>query len=327
MGQVHVGGSTCRRGRAALHRPCRLDARGDRGRDLPRGVPGLESNPVKVRIVALKNPLLDEVDSTQGVRAGGSSTPADRSFSADVNDAAAWRRTAGTSDEIVESAVQAVWVAVADLARLGKRAGGRGRRFVGESLRWANLDFRERAREMRIATVAALDGSVVALPSSSGLSDPDNQRAIVVRRVADQDVAFVVSAVPGAFSQPEARAVVGRPFASEPAYLTAILGAGAVGPVHVIPVYQGVTETQVRTFIGRPDALIAAQSFCIVTSDDASFCQALFLPNARHTSAISSALGDALEWWHRAGFEVSVARRARARTAVLKALREINTAL
>jgi hypothetical protein len=83
-----------------------------------------------------------------------------------------------------------------------------------------------------------------------------------------------------------------------------------------------VTETQIRRFIGRPDALLAPQSFGVFVSDDSSFSQALFLANCRDGDRVATAVSLAFQWWHQAGLERTLAARATARTAVLRALRQ-----
>jgi hypothetical protein len=273
-----------------------------------------QATPTKTRIVLIDGPALAKVKS----EAGGSPS-ADRRFFDDLGER--WRARAATPDEIVDRACEAAWLAVIDLVRAGKGAGSRGRNLLGASLEWANLDFERRERAMLEALGTALVGDDAAGRVMT-LDRPSD--GLVVRPLGGAQVAFVTHAVPGPFAVPEARSSLGQPFREELQLLDDLERANAVGPIQVIAVQQNVTESQVRRFIGRPDALVAAQSFGVFASDDTAFTQALFLSNCRDPSRIAGGVSAAFEWWQLSGLERSLAKRATARTAVLRALRELS---
>jgi hypothetical protein len=104
---------------------------------------GFARTPQKVRVVRFDGPTLDALKETPQSVPG-----ADRRFYEALEDAQVWRVDANTVDEFVDKGVEAVWWAITDLVRTGRLAGSRGRNLVGESLRWANLDFNRREEAM-----------------------------------------------------------------------------------------------------------------------------------------------------------------------------------
>ena len=277
---------------------------------------GVASNPTKVRVVRLDGPDLDAVKES----AAAGTQDEDTAFYSAMDAGEGWRSSASTADELVGRALEAVWWALVDLARAGARAGWRSRNLLGESLDWASLGFAERERKMQAALAVALVGQD---RSGRDLSPPEGRT--VVRPFGGSAVVFRTHAVPGPFALPEARASLGQPFRDEVALLSLIEGAKAGGPIHVIAVHQGVTETQVRKFIGRPDALVAGLpgGAGFFASDDATFTQALFLANCRDGSRVLNVVGEAFDWLSRSKLDETVATRAAARTAILGALRRL----
>ena len=283
-----------------------------------------QATPTKVRVVLVKGPTFDKVKAETAT-----SPSANRRFLVDLDER--WQARASTPDEIVDSAYEAVWLAAIDLLRAGRRGGSRGKNLLGASLVWANLDFERREGAMLDALNEALvgdDGAGQAL----GQADPAVRGSAatrphgVVRTLGGTKVAFITHAVPGPFAVPEARSSLGQPFQDERLLLGQLETAGAVGPIHVIAVQQNVTESQVRRFIGRPDALVAAQAFGVFASDAAAFTQVLFLANCRDPSRVANAVSMAFEWWQLARLEQALAERATARTAILRALRDLSPA-
>lgn len=281
-----------------------------------------QATPTKVRVVLVEGPAFDKVRSE-----AITSRSAARRFHTDLEER--WRAKATTPVEIVDRACEAVWLAATDLIRAGGRAGSRGKNLLGASLAWANLDFERREGAMLDALNDALVGDDgagrvlgAAVPAPKG-STPGRAKAIV-RKLGKADVAFVTHAVPGPFALPEARSSLGQPFREELLLVDDLEREDAVGPIHVIAVQQNVTESQVRRFVGRPDALVAAQSFGVFASDDAAFVQALFLANCRDPSRVSNGLSMAFEWWQQAGLERTLAQRSAARMAILRALRDLS---
>jgi hypothetical protein len=272
---------------------------------------GFRTTPQKVRVVRFDGPT---IAALKQVPPTGSD--ADVRFFRALEDAQVWRVDASTVDELIDKVVEAVWWAMTDLVRTGRQAGSRGKNLIGLSLKWANLDFESRQGLMIEAVAAALMGD-----DKAG-HKVDGDGGLLVRPLGGADVAFQMHAVPGPFALPEARASLGQPFRLEVGLLAELDEAKAVGPIHVVAVQQGVTETQVRRFIGRPDALVAAQSFGVFVSDDDSFTQALFLSNCRDPDRVSNAVSQAFQWWGQAGLERTLAQRAAARTAILRALRD-----
>lgn len=273
---------------------------------------GLASNPDKVRVVFYDGAALAALES----RSAGLAAE-DVAFFDALTDLQGWREKAGKTDEVIGAGVNAVWQAVADLTRVGRRSGGRSRDYLGQSLQWANLDFPRRQAAMLRATLAALGNDVPA-------ADLEGQRArLVVRELGGHEIAFLAHAVPGPFSLPEARLLLGQPFRDDLAVTGTIRKRRAAGPVHIIAIFQGVTEAQVRRFGGRDDALLAGPPFGYFYSDDAAFNQAFFLGHCRDANRIVDAVGSALDWLHRAELESLVVERAGARLAILQALERI----
>jgi Domain of unknown function (DUF4062) len=272
---------------------------------------GFTNNPQKVRVVRFKGPTLQALLDDRSSR-----SKADRAFY-DALDGTRWRVDATTADELVDKACEGAWWAITDLVRTGRLAGSRGRNLYGQSLDWVAKDFEEREPAMLEALANALVGD-----AEEGHVVDGSDGRMVTRSLGGASVGFRTHAVPGPFGLAEARASLGQPFRDERVLLGTLEAAGAIGPIHVVAVQQAVTETQIRRFIGRPDALVAAQSFGVFVSDDSNFTQALFLSNCRDAARVSDAVGNAFAWWKQAGLEVKLARWAAARMAILRALRD-----
>jgi hypothetical protein len=269
---------------------------------------GKAANPTKVRLVSVKQDLfLPEVRDAQ-------QAAADALFKRALEESNGWRKSVDTLDGAVEAAVEGVRLAVHEIVVAAKSRAGKGKNHLGQALEWSNMDFQKREDHM----LAALEDALAKHGGNKGSPG----RALMTCKIDFAEVALKLHAIPGAFALQEARARLGQPFIDELADLSELKSTASVGPVHLIAVQQGVTETQVRRFVGRADALVTKPGFGFFVSDDTTGCQAIFLAECRDELALLAGVDQVFAWLRLAKLEHLVAARAEARTQILGAVNQ-----
>jgi hypothetical protein len=263
----------------------------------------MDSAPHKVRIVRLPLTASPSAVDLQFRKYAESQHP----FSTDK----AYETTADITEQCHKALRTAIVTMVAERAREGSLRSARSR---GDAFSWARLSMTERAGAMRRAAVQALT------EARAGEPVPEDD-ALVVLPWGDDRLLLRVDAVPGPMSTAAARERVGQPFLRDhelSAHLTA-----CVGPVHVIVVQGGASETQAAKQLGSPDATIVPTDFGVYVADEIQKVQMIFLARCIDASAIFGRVQSLLNWLDATQEGDRLARRASERARVVALLAEL----
>lgn len=193
-----------------------------------------------------------------------------------------------TTADITQQSLRAVRTAIVTMVFERAREGSsRAARSHGDAFRWARLSMVDRAKAMRQATVEALTQARTAEPVS-GSED------LVVVPWDGRNLLFRVGAVPGAMSVPAARELVGQPFLHDHTLVSALEQSS--GPVHLVAVQGGATETQAAKQLGSPDATIVPTEFGVYVADEIQKVQIVFLSHCIDPSSIYGRVQTMLNW-------------------------------
>ncbi|MGO9499949.1 MAG: hypothetical protein ACLQA5_25040 [Solirubrobacteraceae bacterium] len=95
-------------------------------------------------------------------------------------------------------------------------------------------------------------------------------------------------------SVPAARELVGQPFLHDHKLVAELNDRS--GPVHLIVVQGGATETQAAKQLGSPDATIVPTEFGVYVADEIQKVQMVFLSNCIDPSSIYGRVQTMLNW-------------------------------
>lgn len=253
----------------------------------------------KVRLIAL--PWVPLANGDQGAR--------DQRFRDDVNRQTAFRGgEVSTVDDLRKRVFEALADAVVVLTQRGVKSSASSRFGMGQALDWTRLDFSARKREMEQVVRNAL----ATQPGAKALGND------VVLPLGGQDIGVVVHAIPAAFTVAAAREMVGRPFLRD--HERTDLLKRAQGPLHLIACHRGATETQARTLLGFPDAIVVSDLFGIYVADEVQKVQFAFLANCRDDTQTRHALQRFLEWLEQSTEVQRLAVRAQSRANIVRAI-------
>ncbi len=73
------------------------------------------------------------------------------------------------------------------------------------------------------------------------------------------------------------------------------------GPIHLVGVHKGVTEQQVLSTLGQPDAVLIVGSFGIYVADKVQNIQLVFLANCRDGSSTAHNVQRFIDWLSESG--------------------------
>lgn len=253
--------------------------------------------PGKVRIIPIRGsePLGDE------------DMPRNRRFEEYVGRLNAFAPPVRSEAELHAAVDRAVIDAVTSLTHLGVREARKGRYHSGDALEWSRLSFAER----QVRMVAALE---------SGLAESGGKQlesAVISMSLGGNQVVFHLHAAPAALTLSRER--VGRPF-HEDHRLVQGYPKDVAGPVHIVACLSGATETQARTILGFPDAMVVSAPFGIFVADETQQIQFALLKDCRDNTTTRHAVHRYLDWLREAGEEEALARRAEKRRKIANAI-------
>lgn len=127
-------------------------------------------------------------------------------------------------------------------------------------------------------------------------------------------------AIPSALSIAAAREKVGQPFLEDHLYADTLISDKCAGPLHIIACHRTSTETQARNLLGFPDATVVSTPFGVFVADNIQKIQFVFIVNCRDESTTRHGVQRLFEWLEQTGEDVLIARRARSRASIVKAI-------
>jgi hypothetical protein len=224
----------------------------------------------------------------------------------------AYDTTAAIAEQCHKALRTAIVTMVAERAREGSLRAARSR---GDAFSWARLSMTERASEMRRAASGAL------VDARAGELVPEDD-TLVALPWGVASILLRVGAVPGSMSTAAARERVGQPFLRDHE-LAPHLTPGRAGPVHLVVVQGGASETQAAKQLGSPDATIVPTDFGVYVADEVQKVQMIFLARCIDASAIFGRVQSLLNWLDATQEGDRLAQRAADRARVVALLAEI----
>ena len=204
-----------------------------------------------------------------------------------------WVASVRNDEEMVDEAVAGVLAAV---RRMGWRALSvwrRNRSYSGSRVRWASMTMSERASEI----TRLLDRDLTGAPGAKEIRPPQLwSPGILLFPVTDKAVLLTITAVPDSFGVPDARKYCGYPFRDDRAHTSGV-PKGWTGPVHVVGVHKGITESQMRAHIGNADIAILKTAFGYAAQDRSQAVQVLYLVDCVEEDATVEAAAALMEWF------------------------------
>jgi hypothetical protein len=256
--------------------------------------------PAKVRLIALDNiPITKDGEG-----------PRNRRFQEYVAKQSLFRGgTVKTVSDLKSRAKEALADAVTALAQSGVREASKGRFFSGTALDWTRLDFATRQREMS----KVLRDALLAQPGCE-----ENAGHVWVR-AAGQQVLCQMHAIPAAMTVSAARELVGQPFLRDH-LLAGVFTAKRGGPLHIIACFKGATESQATRLLGFPEAEFVTAPFGVFVADSVQNVQFAFITNCRDETTTRHGLQRFFEWLSQTGEDALLAKRAMARSRIVRAI-------
>jgi hypothetical protein len=230
----------------------------------------------------------------------------------------AWLRmipTKPTYEQIESATLELLSHAVTRLAGIGSRAERRAAFARGEALEWSRASFAERAQQMLVALAGAVGGITMDAPDRVAVQG--SLRRIDIARAS---LLAWLHAVPGAFGVAAARERIARPFAREVDLEQVLRAHGLIGPLHVIAVHRGVTESQLASFFGTPDIYVAAGRFGFYAADLTTLQQAIVLADCRDPLETDHQWARAADWLESVGEDKRLIEIANRRAAIVHLL-------
>jgi hypothetical protein len=216
--------------------------------------------------------------------------------------------SANSREEIVLFATEIVAEATIKLAKLGKREARKGKYGFGEALDWTRMSFTERKD--------AIEKELIEQFRESGATIIDKTIRFTHNR---KKYLFKVHGVPSGMSINSAREMVGQPYLRDH-QLTREAGDSVYGPVHIIGVHKGVTESQATTILGYPDAVVVKGSFGVYIADGIQNIQMVFLANCRDSASTRHNVQKFISWLQESKEEDFLYKRAESRRKILDAI-------
>jgi hypothetical protein len=205
---------------------------------------------------------------------------------------------------------------VAQMLRLGVREASRGKSYIGEALDWTRLDFRTRQQRME----SVLTETLLERYKGDRLQNLNG----VTLTVLGKELLVMCSAIPGAYSIPEARESANQVFLHDWQYAS-VLKSGVLGPVHFIACNRSMTESQAIRQLGFADAIIVTTPFGVYVADDIQKIQIVYLANCREETTLRYRVQRTFDWLELAGERSLFLERAAARARIVQAIAKENS--
>lgn len=266
---------------------------------------GLRSAPGKVRVIDLDPVPIDE-STEEGRR--------NKLFQEYVKKRGIFhgRGVAETADQLKELVREALHAAIISLAQEGVWGLSTNTPYIGAALDWNRLDFEAREEIM----TSVLKDAILERRDKK-----ESGRDLIIS-LGGERVLLIPHAIPAALSIGPAKEMVGQPFLEDYEYNNELMRNQCGGPVHIIACYKNATELQAIKILGFPDATVITAPFGVFVADNIQKVQFAFITNCRDEASTRHGMQRFFDWLEQSGEEDYVARRARARAAIVRVIAE-----
>ncbi len=232
--------------------------------------------------------------------------PKDSKFREYIRSRNLFHSSADTGEDLIEVAKTAVTAAIVHQVKLGVREANRGKYHLGAALDWSRLDYQKR----QMAMVQAVKSLLIQSEENELPELILNGSRIVVSQ----------HSIPDSYSVSEARELVGKPFVEDYKLLdkSPLNGQNRLGPLNLIAVHKGMTESNARGFLGHPNVILVAAPFGFYVADRIDHAQVLFLTECRDQTSTAHAVQRCLDWLNQSGESNNVIERARKRKRIIR---------
>lgn len=215
-----------------------------------------------------------------------------------------------TKKDAKERVKRTIYEAILELSRRGKMHSRKDKFDRGDALKWNRMNFLDRKRAIELVVEENLKLKLNA----------DFKNGLAFIKIAKEKILFQVSSIPGAFTVPAARELVGRPHLEDHKLFSVLSKNRAFGPIHIIPCHRGITETQALSLLGVPDALTIKSGFGVYAADNVLKSQLVFLEHCRDTTSARHMTQLFFEWLKLSGEDGLLVKRAKERERILKTI-------
>jgi len=226
---------------------------------------------------------------------------------------------ASNYEEAIDRARKTIVAATTKMVDLGKREARKTSFATVAALEWNRMNYTQRKKEIEkvISHQFTQRGAVNAGANS-----------FVLKLDKGPEALFVYHGVPDAMSIPTARELVGQPFLQDHLHIKELVSTSlpksklsASGPIHLIGVYKGVTQSQARKQLGFPDAFITSTPFGIYVADEVQNIQMIFLQHCREAAETTLNVQRLLDWLIEARELPYLIRRSKSRRYIIDTIR------
>ena len=264
---------------------------------------GLSNAPAKVRLIDLGKVSITKDDD--GKR--------NKNFQDYLDKQSLFRGgTVKTVNDLKSRVKDALYDSVIKLTQSGVSQASKGKFYSGTALDWSRLDFQKRQQEMTTVLEKSLKGR-------SGSKEVDGQILIALGR---PKILVRTHAIPEALSVAAAKEKVGQPFLEDHLLAGLLASNKCDGPLHIIACHRTATVSQARKLLGFPDATVVSAPFGVFVADNIQKIQFVFIVNCRDESTTRHGIQRFFEWLEQTGEDVLIAKRAKSRASIVKAIAE-----
>lgn len=257
---------------------------------------GINKEPEKVYIINAEEAVATPIDKND---------PGNKRMAEYVARINRFYNSANSREQILSVAKDIIAEATIKLAKLGKLEARKGKYSFGEALDWTRMSFAERKD--------LIEKEIVNQFKESGESIQGQAILYTYKR---KKYLFKIHGVPSGMSVNSAREMVGQPYLKDHQYIVET-EENVNGPVHIIGIHKGVTESQAIAILGHPDAIVVKGSFGIYIADVIQDIQMVFLENCRDSASTRHNVQKFISWLKESNEESFLFKRAESRRKIL----------
>lgn len=269
----------------------------------------LNYEPHKVFIIDLRNCLNNPIQKTKNNQKIQNYIDQVNVFTTKVN----------SYEEAIEKSKSIAVKSIKRYVDLGKQESSKGKFNSGIALIWSRMNFnqrREKIKNLLIEELTEISGQKISDKFDKCIKLNLNSS----RKAQDFHIAFICDCVPDSMSVASARELVGQPFLNDYQYNDVMKSQNCYGPIHLIAVHKVITESQARTQLGFPDALLVNAPFGVYIADNIQKIQMIFLANCRDEASTRHNITRFLNWIEETGEQELIIERAISRRKIVEAI-------